>query len=53
MSYSTLDFSNVIKDITDYDNLNKIHMLLNGSQIINNNILLYNGQWILFKPFTI
>ena len=44
-----IDFSNVIKDITDYDNLNKIHMLLNGSQIINNNILLYNGQWILFK----
>jgi hypothetical protein len=44
-----IKFSNTIKDTTDYENLNKIHNLMNGSQIINTNILLYNGQWVLFK----
>ena len=44
-----IKFSNIIKDKTDYENLNKIHTLINGSQIINDNILLYNGQWVLFK----
>jgi hypothetical protein len=44
-----IKFSNTIKDNTDYDNLNKIYKLVNGSQIMNDNILLYNGQWILFK----
>ena len=44
-----IKFSNTIQNTTDYDNLIKIHMLMNGSQIINNNILLYNGQWVLFK----
>jgi len=44
-----IKFSNTIKDTTDYENLNKIHNLLNGSQIFNTNILLYNGQWVLFK----
>ena len=44
-----IKFSNEIKDTTDYENLNKIHNLMNGSQIINTNILLYNGQWVLFK----
>jgi hypothetical protein len=44
-----IKFSNTIKDTTDYENLNKIHNLVNGSQIINTNILLYNGQWVLFK----
>lgn len=43
-----IKFSNKIKDKTDYDNLHKIHNLVKGSQIINN-ILLYNGQWLLFK----
>jgi hypothetical protein len=42
-------FSNKIKGETNYDTLNKIHTLLNGSQIVNDNILLYNGQWVLFK----
>jgi hypothetical protein len=42
-------FSNKIKKETNYDALNKIHTLLNGSQIFNDNILLYNGQWVLFK----
>jgi len=44
-----IKFSNTIKYETDYDNLHKIHKLVNGSQIFNNNILLYNGQWVLFK----
>jgi len=44
-----IKFSNTIKYETDYDNLNKIHNLVNGSQIFNNNILLYKGQWVLFK----
>ena len=44
-----IKFSNTIKENTDYDNLHKIHSLVNGSEIINENILLYNGQWILFK----
>jgi metal-dependent hydrolase (beta-lactamase superfamily II) len=37
------------KDKTNYENLNKIHTLSNGSQITNDNILLYNGQWVLFN----
>jgi hypothetical protein len=44
-----IKFSNTIKDKTDYETLHKIHKLLNGSQILNDSILLYNGQWILFK----
>jgi hypothetical protein len=44
-----IHFSNQIQDKTDYDNLIKINTLINGSQIFNNNILLYNGQWVLFK----
>lgn len=44
-----IKFSNTIQNITDYEKLQKIHSLMNGSQIINNNILLYNGQWVLFK----
>lgn len=44
-----IKFSNTIKDKTDYDQLNKINKLINGSEIFNDNILLYNGQWILFK----
>jgi hypothetical protein len=44
-----IKFSNTIKPCTDYENLNKIHLLLKNSQIFNDNILLYNGQWVLFK----
>jgi Methyltransferase domain len=44
-----LKFSDTIKNNTDYENLHKINKLVNGSQIINDNILLYNGQWVLFK----
>jgi hypothetical protein len=44
-----IKFSNTIKNTTNYKNLNNIHSLINGSQIINDNILLYKGQWILFK----
>ena len=44
-----IKFSNTIKDKTNYENLHKINTLVSGSQIINDNILLYNGQWILFK----
>jgi hypothetical protein len=44
-----LKFSNAIRFITDYEKLNEIHSLIPGSQIYNGNILLYNGQWILFK----
>lgn len=44
-----LRFSDVIKPQTDYEILNKIHKLVSGSQIINDNILLYNDQWVLFK----
>ena len=44
-----IKFSNTIKRTTDYTNLKNIHNLIKGSQIINTNILLYNGQWVLFK----
>ena len=44
-----IKFSDTIKDTSNYENLNKIHKLINNSQIFNNNILLYNGQWVLFK----
>jgi hypothetical protein len=44
-----IKFSNTIQDTTNYENLKKIHILINGSEIFNNNILLYNGQWVLFK----
>jgi len=44
-----IKFANTIKDDIDYDNLHKIHALVPGSQIIEDNILLYNDQWVLFK----
>lgn len=44
-----LKFSNNIINETNYENLHKINKLMKGSEIINNNILLYNGQWVLFK----
>jgi len=44
-----IKFSNKIKNDTNYDDLNKINKLMPGSQIVNDNILLYNGQWVLFK----
>jgi hypothetical protein len=44
-----IKFSNTIKNTTNYEYLNKIHKLINGAEIINGNILLYNGQWVLFK----
>jgi hypothetical protein len=44
-----IKFANTIKENTNYENLNKFHQLIKKSQIVNSNILLYNGQWILFK----
>lgn len=44
-----IKFASTVLDGTNYENLHKIHALLSGSEIINNNILLYNGQWVLFK----
>lgn len=44
-----IKFANATKQTTNYENLRKIHKLVKGSQIINDNILLYNGQWVLFK----
>ena len=44
-----IKFSNTIKNITNYKNLHMIHNLIVGSQIINENILLYKDQWMLFK----
>ena len=44
-----LSFSKIKQDSTNYDLLHRIHKLLQGSNIINNNILLYKNQWILFK----
>jgi len=44
-----IQFASLVKDRTNYENLMKIHKLLNGSEIINDNILLYKGQWMLFK----
>ena len=44
-----IKFSNTIHYTTNYENLKKIHILINVSEIFNNNILLYNGQWVLFK----
>lgn len=42
-------FSNMVKNQTDYKMLNNIHDLMKGSEIFNDNILLYKNQWILFK----
>ena len=36
-----IKFSNIIKEKTDYDNLRKIHALVSGSQIMNDNILFF------------
>jgi len=44
-----IKFANKIKDKTDYENMDKINKLIAGSEIMNDNILLYNGQWVLFK----
>ena len=44
-----IGFSNGKRQEMNYHKLNEIHSLLNGSQIFNGNILLYNGQWVLFK----
>jgi len=44
-----IKFSNTIKDKTHYDNVYKIHTLIPNSEIFNDTILLYDGQWILFK----
>ena len=42
-------FSNTIKSHSNYENLHKINKLINGSEIFNDNILLYKGQWIMCK----
>lgn len=44
-----IKFSNIIKNETNYENLHKIYDLRPSSLIINDCILVYNGQWILFK----
>lgn len=44
-----IKFSNTIQNETDYELLHKIHNLIPGSSIVNNNILLYKVQWVLFK----
>jgi hypothetical protein len=46
-----IKFSNTIKDHnkTDYEKLIKINSLISDSYIINDNILFYKGQWMLFK----
>ena len=44
-----IKFSNIIKNNINYENLKKIQKLMKGSMIFNNNILLYHGQWVLFK----
>jgi hypothetical protein len=49
VSSDVIKFSNIIKQQTNYDNLNKIHNLIEGSVIYNENIILYKNQWILFK----
>ena len=42
-------FSNTIKDNTDYESLHILNNELKDSQIINDNIFVYRGQWVLFK----
>jgi len=42
-------FSDSISNEINYHELNKFNTLLDGSEIINNTILLYRGQWVLFK----
>lgn len=49
VSSDVIKFSNTIKEQTNYENLYRIHTLLEGSQIINGNILMYKLQWMLFK----
>lgn len=42
-------FAQTTIDNTDYESLIKIHNNLKESQIVNNNIILYKGHWVLFK----
>ena len=44
-----IKFSNTIKDKINYKQLEQFNKLVSGSQIYNNSILLYKGQWVLFK----
>lgn len=44
-----IKFAKTIIDKTEYNSLQKINSLLPGSKILNNNILLYKDQWVLFK----
>lgn len=44
-----IKFSNTIKHRCNYENIKKIGESLVGCEIINTNILLYRGQWVLCK----
>jgi hypothetical protein len=44
-----IKFSNVVKDQVDRVELQRMHGVVTGSTIFNDSILLYNGQWVLFK----
>jgi hypothetical protein len=44
-----LKFSDVIKKLSNTRLLHKIHTMLPGSEIANDTVLLYNGQWLIFK----
>lgn len=44
-----IKFANVVRDNIDRDALQKMHALVAGSSVFNDAILLYKGQWVLFK----
>lgn len=44
-----IKFSTHIKNVTNYSLMHDIHKKMIGSEIQNENILLYKGQWMMFK----
>jgi hypothetical protein len=44
-----IKFSDNIKDKINYKQLEQFNKLVPGSEIYNSSILLYKGQWVLFK----
>lgn len=42
-------FADTIKEQTNYERIHRIYQTIEGAQIVNDNILLYNGQWVLIK----
>lgn len=44
-----LKFADAVKEDIDAAMLHKMHVLVSGSSMIGDSILLYEGQWVIFK----